>query len=249
MQQSNTYIIVFSGILTILLGGLLSITSVVLKPTQDKQVDLDTKKKILSAVTDISSILEADSILSLYDKKIESFIVDYKGNLTTTDQRGNEITAEKVNIQKNSKLPTEKRNYPVFLYKNETGKIQAYVFPMFGSGLWDWISGFVALDNSFNEILGIAFDHRQETPGLGARITDASVQNRYQGKQIFNGSELISVTMVKGEGNTGLTDYEVDGLSGATLTAKGVNNMLKKYLECYLPYIQKVKTGNKLVVN
>ncbi len=249
MQQSNAYIIIFSAVLTIVLGGLLSLTSVGLKPLQDQQVELDTKKKILGAVMDISSIEDPQEILKIYDERITSTTVDIKGNEVTTNSKGEPVVAEKVNIPKNYKLDASERMYPVFMFKGESGELEAYIFPMFGAGLWDWISGYIALESDLNTVKGIAFDHKQETPGLGARITTPEVQQRYQGKKIFDGAELQSVSMVKGEGNPGLTDYQVDGMSGATITGKGVNKMLMHYLECYTSFFEKVKTGQSVALN
>ena len=219
-------------------------TSVGLKPLQDKQVELDTKKKILGAVMDISNIEDPNEILSIYDKKVKSMVVDFDGNELSTDSKGNRIVAEKVNIQKNSKIDPKERQYPVFMFIGETGEVEAYIFPTFGAGLWDWISSYVAFGQDLNTIKGIAFDHKGETPGLGARITEPGYQSRFVGKKVFDGDELVSVYCVKGEGNTGLSEYEVDGLSGATMTTKGVNVMLKDYLECYMAYITKVKSQN-----
>ncbi|MEQ8239906.1 MAG: NADH:ubiquinone reductase (Na(+)-transporting) subunit C [Cyclobacteriaceae bacterium] len=251
MQRSNTYIIVFSIILTIVLGGLLSVTSVGLKPAQDIQVELDTKKKILGAVMDISNIKDPKELLALYEKRVKSVVVDINGAVIEKDAKGNPIVAEKVNIQKNYRLSKEERKYPVFMFMADgSDQVDSYIFPMFGNGLWDWISGFMALDENLNEVRGIAFDHKQETPGLGARITSPQIQSRYQGKEIYNSAgEMVSVTMVKGEGNTGLTDHQVDGLSGATMTAKGVNKMLDQYLNCYQAYFKKVKSGDVKVAS
>lgn len=245
MQRSNTYIIVFSIILTIVLGGMLSLASVGLKPAQDKQVELDTKKKILGAVLDISAIEDPNELLSLYDQKVKSTVVDHQGNQVLKDAKGNPVIAEKVNIQKNSRFDIEDRLYPIYMFQNEDGIVEAYVFPMFGKGLWDWISGYMALSSDLNTVLGIAFDHKAETPGLGARITSQEIQGRYVNKKIYNSSgNLVSVNMVKGEGNSGLTDHQIDGMSGATLTGKGVNNMLQEYLNCYKPFIEQTKSGN-----
>ncbi|MFY0626395.1 MAG: NADH:ubiquinone reductase (Na(+)-transporting) subunit C [Reichenbachiella sp.] len=248
MQQSNTYIIVFSAILTIVLGGLLSGTSVVLKPLQDKQVELDTKKKILGAVMDISNIEEPNEILALYDKRVKSTVVDIKGAPMERDAKGNALIAEKIDFQKNNnkfKKNPEQRPYPVFTFIDEAGNVEAYIFPMFGAGLWDWISGFIALDADLNTVKGVAFDHKSETPGLGARITDENVRGRYVGKKIFDaGGTLQSVSMVKGEKGLPLDDHHVDGMSGATLTGKGVNAMLMSYLGFYQTYIEKIKNGS-----
>ena len=235
MRQSNTYVIVFAIILTVVLGGMLSLASVGLKPLQDKQVELDTKKKILGAVMTLDENATPEEILKLYEDRVKSMLVDIKGNEVANAA----VPAEKVDIGKNHKLPKDQRNYPVFMFMNGNGEVEAYIMPMFGAGLWDWISGYMALGSDLNTIKGVAFDHKQETPGLGARITEEAVKNRYQGKTIFEGGELVSVTMVKGEGNTGLGPHQVDGMSGATMTAKGVNQMLDNYLSCYLGFIEK----------
>ncbi|XOV91399.1 MAG: NADH:ubiquinone reductase (Na(+)-transporting) subunit C [Bacteroidota bacterium] len=248
MQRSNTYIIIFSIVLTVILGGMLSLASVGLKPMQDKQIELDTKKKILGAVMDISSIKDPNEILALYDKKVESIVVDAKGNPIEKNQKGEPIFAEKVSVQKNYRLKKEDRIYPVFKFKADDGSIDAYVFPMWGNGLWDWISAYMAIDSDLNTVRGIAFDHKSETPGLGARIVTPEIQSRYVGKEIYDDSgDLVSIKMVKGEGNSGLTDHEVDGMSGATMTGKGVNAMILQYLGCYQPYIDKVKSESKKV--
>jgi len=217
---------------------MLSLTSVGLKPLQDKQVELDTKKKILGAVMTLDTDATPEAVLDLYSKRVESILVDINGNIIEDST----ISAEKIDIGKNHKLAPEDRNYPVFKFMNEAGEVEAYILPVFGAGLWDWISGFVALENDLNTIKGVAFDHKQETPGLGARITEEKVKARFKGKTIFEGSNLVSVAMIKGEGSrTDLDAHEVDGMSGATMTAKGLNVMISDYLECYLGFIEKNK--------
>ncbi len=243
MRQSNLYVILFAMGLTIVFGGALSLASVGLKPLQDKQVEIDTKKKILGAVMDISKIEDPNELLALYDEKVSSMVVDINGNEIKEDDAGKPLIAEEVNIQRNSKFPPEERMYPVFMFSETPGKIDSYIFPTFGSGLWDWISSFIALGPDLNTVKGIAFDHKGETPGLGARITEENVQERYIGKEIYNDNgELVSIKMLKGEGNEGLTEHQVDGMSGATITGKGVNAMLEDYLGYYQAFIEKTKT-------
>lgn len=252
MHRSNTYVIIFSAILTIVLGLLLSGTSVVLKPLQDIQVDLDNKKKILGAVMDISDIKDPNEILALYESRFTSIVIDINGNPIETDKKGNPVVAEKINIQKNYKLAKEERMYPVFQFMSESNpdQVEAFIFPMWGAGLWDWISGFVAVSSDLNTIQGIAFDHKTETPGLGARIASAQITDRYKGKKIFDASgTLQSVSMVKGEKGLPLDDHHIDGMSGATLTGKGVNNMMLHYLECYKAFIENLKSGVSMADN
>ena len=241
MQQSNAYILVFSAIMTILLGGLLSFTSTYLKPLQQQQEELDQKKKILSAVRDISQIKEPDKLLSLYERSFSSVVLNIEGEEVEVDKEGKAIQASDINIQKNHKLPKQERLYPLYVFRDtNTGQTKGYVFPMFGSGLWDWISAYVALSEDLNTVLGISFDHKAETPGLGARITSAEVQDRYKGKRILDTEgRLASISMLKGEKGLPLGDHELDGMSGATMTGKGVNTMLKEYFSCYYPYIAK----------
>ena len=254
MQRSNIYILVFSAIMTVLIGGAMSLTSVLLKPAQDKQVELDTKKKILgAAMVDISTYNTPEEILNLYKARVKSVIVDIKGEIIATDAKGNPLIAEKVNAQKNHKMAREERLYPVYIISNDLDPnvVYAYVFPMFGLGLWDWISGYIALESDLNTVKGVAFDHKGETPGLGARITDENVTKRYkENKKIFNKSgDLESITMVKGETGKKESPHEVDGLSGATITAKGVNKMLKEYLGCYQSFIKNKKGQNGIAIN
>ncbi|TDI64151.1 MAG: NADH:ubiquinone reductase (Na(+)-transporting) subunit C [Bacteroidetes bacterium] len=242
MRQSNTYIIVFSIITTIILGGLLSVTSVGLAPRQKIQVELDTKKSILGAVMEVK---KTDDVLDIYDKRIESLVVDIKGNVVETDESGNPLIAEDVSIEKNFRKSPEDRLYPVFLFKGTGNEIEAYILPIYGNGLWDVIWGYVALDKDLNTIRGAVFDHKGETPGLGARISESEVQSRFVGRKVYDSDGgLVSVSMLKGEGNAAelLDDHHVDGLAGATITARGVNNMLLNYLEYYQNYLKKISS-------
>lgn len=248
VRQSNTYIIVFTAIMTIIVGGLLSLASQGLAPAQKRSIELDTKGAILSSVMDREKLakMKPKEVLAMYDERISSLVVDYNGNLVEKDEKGMPVVAEKVDILKNYKKDPKDRLYPVFRYMDEKdpNKVDAYIIPLYGSGLWDKIWGYVALDDNLEKIEGVSFDHKQETPGLGARIATPEIQSRYVGKEIYDESgNLVSVTMVKGEGHTGLDSHHVDGMSGATLTGKGVTAMLKNYLTYYQSYFKKLKSG------
>ena len=232
--------------MTIFLGSLLSFTRMQLGPIQKKQVEIDTKKKILGAVMDISS-LSPEEVLELYNEKMNSIVIDVEGEEVLQDD-GSKYVAEEVNIQKNYKISPDQRKYPVFMFSSDGDKVDYYIFPMFGNGLWDWISGFVELDENLNTVVGVAFDHKAETPGLGARISSDEIQNRYKGKMIYNQvDELVSVKMLKSENNKDLDSHQVDGMSGATITAYGLNDMIYHYFECYNPYISKIKSNTRML--
>lgn len=249
MRQSNGYIILFTAIMTVIVGGLLSLASQGLAPAQKKSIELDTKSSILSSVMDREQLekMKPNEVLEMYDKRISSLVVDINGNIVEKNEKGEPIVAEEVSILKNYKKKPENRLYPVFKYMSAENpdKVESYILPLYGSGLWDKIWGYVALNTELTTIVGVSYDHKQETPGLGARIGTPEIQNRYVGKEIYNEQgELVSVTMVKGEGNTGLDSHQVDGMSGATLTGKGVNDMLKNYLNYYQSYFKKVKSDS-----
>lgn len=243
VRQSNTYIVIFTLITTVFVGGTLAITSILLGPQQAKSIEYDTKSQILMAVMELS---DKDDVLGIYDRRIQSLVVNYKGEEVTTDSKGQPLVAEKVDVAKNYKRKPEERLLPVFKYMSESNpdQIDAYIMPIYGNGLWDRIWGFVALDNQLQTIKGVSFGHKGETPGLGARISDDPViSKRYEGKKIYDGQgQLVSVSMVKGEKGNPLDDHHVDGMSGATMTGNGVNKMLKDYLTCYESYFNKVKS-------
>ena len=249
MQQSNTYIIVYSAVLTIILGLLLSGSAQVLGPWQQEAIALDKKKQILGAVISAEEIaaMTPEQVNKFYETRISSTVVDLSGAEITKEG----ITAEKVEIAKDFKKKPEERSYPVFIFHAEGNPeaVESYIFPMYGAGLWDAIWGYLALETDMNTIGGITLAHAAETPGLGARITEAKVQERYVGKKIFDESgALIAVMMQKGEGKEyGDDAHKVDGMSGATITGNGVNNMLKAYMGYYESYI-KAKSTPKAAV-
>lgn len=252
MRQSNTYIILFSVILTVVLGLLLSGTSQVLGPLQREAEALDKKKQILGAVISAEEIdaMSPEEVKAFYASRIASIVVDIKGQ-EVSEKDGAAVTAESVDIAKNYKKSAEDRLYPVFVFHAEGNpeNVESYVFPVYGAGLWDAIWGFVALDTDMNTVGGITLSHAGETPGLGARITEGGVQERYEGKKIFDeAGNLIAVQMQKGEGKDYSNDpHKVDGMSGATITGNGVNTMLVNYLKHYESFIESKKNSSQAV--
>lgn len=241
MRQSNYYVILFSVILTVVLGGLLAATSEGLGPIQKKSIELDTKKQILGAVLEVTSEMD---VIETYNKAIKSEVVDYEGNIVTENSEGKELIAENVSVEKEFKKVPEERLYPIFKFYGKDGgeEIESYILPVYGSGLWDNIWGFIALDTEGKTIKGAVFAHAGETPGLGARITEDGVQARFEGKKLYNDQgELVSVKMLKGESNaeSKLDEHHVDGMSGATITGNGLNDMLQNYFKHYQSYFNK----------
>lgn len=243
MQQSNAYIITFSVILTVVLGLLLSGTSQVLGPMQKEAIALDQKKQILGAVISGEEIdaMTPEQVNAYYESHIASTVVDVNGKEISG------VSAQSVDVAKNYKKPVNDRQFPVYIFHEEgnVAVVNSYIFPLYGAGLWDAIWGYLALDTNMNTVGGITLAHAGETPGLGARITEPGVQSRFEGKEIFNESgELVAIQMQKGEGKDySGNPHQVDGMSGATITANGVNNMLVNYLGYYQAYIESKKSS------
>ena len=237
MRQSNLYIVIYAAILTIVCGGLLALASEGLKEKQQANIELERKENILSTVMELK---KEDNVPQIYSTRVKEMVIDFNGVV----KEG--MKASSIDIAKEYKKKPEDRLLPVYEFKSEadSNKVENVVLPVYGYGLWNNIWGFVALKSDLNTIQGVTFAHAGETPGLGARITTEEIQERYKGKSIFDTSVLVSVNMMKGEGKDYSTDpHRVDGMSGATLTAKGVNNMLKDYFTCYENYIKKGKNN------
>jgi Na+-transporting NADH:ubiquinone oxidoreductase subunit C len=231
VRQSNLYIVIYAAILTVVCGGLLAFAAQALKPKQDANVELERKKNILSTVMEIK---EGDNIEQIYNEKVKEMVINFEGNAVES------VKASSVDIAKEYKKKPEERMLPLYEFRDASGKVDFAVLPVYGFGLWNDIWGFVALKEDFNTIQGVKFQHKGETPGLGARIESDDIQSRYKGKSIFDAEVLQSVVMQKGEGFDYSSDtHKVDGMSGATLTAKGVNNMLSDYFSCYKSYLKK----------
>ncbi|MBI1305783.1 MAG: NADH:ubiquinone reductase (Na(+)-transporting) subunit C [Bacteroidetes bacterium] len=244
-KNSNGYIFGFALLVILFCGILLSAVSGALSEKQKTERELERKKFILkSALGTAIDGKDKLAISELYDKIVEEKVLNGDGSVNP------DVKVTEVNLRKEYKKLDNKTgllpkgteiSLPIYLVKNEqSGDVEYYVMPMYGFGLWDNIWGYIALKSDLNTVEGVVFDHKGETPGLGARITEEKVQSRYKGKQIFDQSHsLVSVVMQKGEGNDYASDpHSVDGMSGATLTGKGVNIMLDNYMKLYQPYME-----------
>lgn len=244
-KESNAYIITFAVIMIVVIAVTLGFAKEFLKEPQKQAVNLDTQRQILSAIVPLSEVGETrEQVNAYYAKHIEAIAVDINGDEKKA-QGDEQIIPEKVSIRKEFKKKDKaEKILPVFKFKDDAGKVTAYILPVYGNGLWDNIWGYIALEPDMKTVKGAVFDHKGETPGLGARISDTDIESRYAGKTIYNDKGELGIEMIKGEGNVdtaSLEGYKVDGMSGATITARGVNDMLKKYFTLYENYMQKVK--------
>ena len=221
--------------MTVVVALVLSLMAVGLKPIHDKNEAIFNKKAVLAAIeTQLGEGVKAkdmadDEVLGIFENSIEQRVIDFNGEIVSAEEveergyRGGQ--AEHVDMKKEKKKPAEERIFPLYLFKSDAGE-KAYIVTVRGSGLWDEIWGNIALKDDLETVIGASFDHAGETPGLGAEIKDnSSWVRQFQNKKIYDeAGNYTSVNVRKGGARN--ERYEVDGISGATVTADGVTDML-----------------------
>lgn len=238
-KNSNLYQIVYSAVMVVLVGAVLAVIYMTLKPMQQENIANDKRKQILSALH-ITCANDAE-VKANYDKYIvQEFLandVDENGS-PRVQERG---TAFNVDMAANVKLDTNERQLPLFEARMDDGSTK-YVIPVYGAGLWGPIWGYVAVNEDGTTIYGTNFSHQGETPGLGARITEQEFQDKFNDKQLIKAENFIEVVK-KGQKPSSDCDY-VDAITGATITSRGVNDMLGKCLEPYKKFLINNNTDN-----
>jgi Na+-transporting NADH:ubiquinone oxidoreductase subunit C len=236
-MYSTKYVIGFVLILTASVAVALTGLREATKTQADLNEKIFNKRAVLSAVEDYLGDVESvnelsdDQVLALFEK-MEQPVLDMEGNVVP------DKIAENIDMAKERKKPEEERLLPLYIY--EQGGEKFYILSVRGNGLWDEIWGNVALKSDLNTVAGAAFDHKGETPGLGAEIKDnPSFAEQFEGKKIYKEGEYVSVNVRKGGARD--KQYEVDGISGATVTADGVSEMLYRGIQYYEPYLATLK--------
>jgi Na+-transporting NADH:ubiquinone oxidoreductase subunit C len=227
--NKNSYTFGFAAIMVIIVAALLSVAYIQLKPFQDRNVELEKKQNILSSVGINVERENAEAIYSTYIKR--ELVLNNKGEEV-------EGIAFDIDLGKEIKKDVNVQLLPLFI--SEVDGTTRYIIPLRGKGLWGPIWGFISLEDDLSSVYGAVFDHKGETPGLGAEINTPMFQEPFAGKTIFEGEEFTSIAVVKG----GVTEgdmHKVDGISGGTITSVGVSDMLSERLTMYLPYFTKMK--------
>ncbi len=235
--QSNKYTYIYSIIIVLIVATGLAVVATSLKPSQDKNVEIEKKQNILTSLRVTSDPSNAEP---LYDKYItDSYTLNSKG------EKISGVDPFNINLRNEMKKPAEERNLPAFEAK--VGDSTIIVIPVYGKGLWGPIWGYVSFYREpdvpegkphLNTIYGVMFDHKSETPGLGAEINQPSFMSPFQGKKIFDDQdEFVSVGVVKG-GADPSSAHEVDAISGGTITSKGLEEMLRVSLSPYEGYFK-----------
>lgn len=238
MNRSNFYIFTYAAVMVILVAAVLSLAATGLKPLQEKNIEIAKKLNILLSVDKGLGASQADSkndyVEGEYEKYItESFIVN------STGDRIEGLEAFVIDLKKENAKAAEERNLPVYVSTNDDGS-KNYIFPVLGNGLWGPLWGYVALNDDFISIAGAVFDHKGETPGLGAEISLKPFQDQFKGKKIYDGTGKFTSIQVNKAGIPA-TESSVDGISGGTITSKALEEMLSDCLSLYDSFIKKQK--------
>jgi Na+-transporting NADH:ubiquinone oxidoreductase subunit C len=238
--NKNSYIIGFVSIMVIIVAALLAYTSISLTPYQDRNIELEKKENILQSV---GIDVERDHAEIPYSQFIkEELILDMNGNIL-------EGTAFNIDLGVELKKNIEDQRLPLYISILEDSS-KYFIIPLRGKGLWGPIWGYIALKEDINTVFGAVFDHKGETPGLGAEINQSFFQEPFTDKKIFNeDNEFVSITVKKGGAPEGSL-HAVDAISGGTITSNGVTDMIKERVGRYLPYLEKNKpVENDTIIN
>ncbi len=228
-MHSNRYIIVYSTIMVVLVAVSLTFVAVQLKPRQEDNIRIEKMQNILASANIATTVTNA---IETYNKFItQTLVVNNKGEeIKGSDAFGLDMALE-------IKKPVDQQQLPVFIATLEDGKKYS-IFPLRGKGLWGPIWGYLSLTEDFNTIYGVTFDHKGETPGLGAEINTDIFEKPWGGKQLFDLDGIFtSITVTKGGARPG-DIHAVDAISGGTITSKGLEKMVKDCMLSYEVYIK-----------
>lgn len=244
---SNKYIFTYASVMVILVAAILSSASMLLKPYQEANVKAEKIQGILASA---NVTTDREQAQNTYEKHIvEELAVDSAGNVVSRYRNDSLVEGQvrpfnidikeallrnqAVKSGESSELPL----WPIFVLDKDGERF--YIVPVRGVGLWGPIWGNIAFESDFNTIAGATFDHKGETPGLGAEINTSWFEDEFKGKTIFDQQgKFVSVNVVKG-GAGDNAQHAVDAISGGTITSNGVRDMLLSGLDNYVPYIKK----------
>ena len=243
-RDSNAYTFGFAAAMFVVVASVLAFTASSLKDLQQENV---RKEKMQNILATIGIEIDRDGAEVLFNKYITSQLA--LRNAGTVDESVDPFSGIKLALEL-KKEPTQQR-FPLYLADVEGASY--YIIPLRGVGLWDAIWGYIALESDRNTIKGAVFDHKAETAGLGAEITQQWFMDRLVGEKVFdNDGKLIGISVSKTNNDPkdlDKNDHEVDAISGATITGDGVSDMIIERLTHYQPYLEQMQTTTTVAVN
>ena len=221
--NSNVYTILYAAVMVIIVAFLLVFVSQTLKERQTANVINDTKQQILAAL----NLRDLPDVAAKYDEVITAdALMQPNGKLAQYEG------------EFNTSYKQEFDNGNLHVFVAEIDGQKKFVIPMNGLGLWGTIWGYIALNDDRTTVYGVYFSHSSETPGLGGEIASLKFQERFPGKQVVNGEEVGLKVLKYGKADKS-SQFEIDGVTGATITSTGVNTMINKVLSEYIPFLTK----------
>ncbi|MCG7501025.1 Na(+)-translocating NADH-quinone reductase subunit C [Tenacibaculum sp. Mcav3-52] len=241
--DSNVYTVAFAIGMVLVVGALLAFTASSLRPTIDANKRIEKQQNILYAMgvneNDETSVefVSKDKVADEFAKYIKKQLV-IEGDNASEDAKAYLIDVKK---QQTAAKEGKTRKLPLFVGEKE-GKT-FYIAPIRGKGLWDAIWGYVAMDKNM-VVQGVFFDHKGETPGLGANIKQRYFMDDFIGEDLMSNGSFKGIAVSKSNNdpkNEDKNDNEVDAIAGATITGDGVAAMIKSELGLYVPYFKTLK--------
>ena len=248
---SKTLIVAFS--LCIVCSIIVSAAAVILQPAQEANKSLDRKRNILAAAGMLDDSKSVDELFA----QISTRVVDLRTGKFTED-----VSPDSYDQRKAAKDPSasdalaaaedlakgaRREHYAVvYLVESAGGDIEKIILPVHGYGLWSTLYGFIALQSDGNTVAGLGFYEHAETPGLGGEVDNPRWKGTWPGKQVYRDGE-VAIALIKGSVDPGSADapWQVDGLAGATLTARGVTNLVQFWLgkNGFEPFLNNLQSG------
>ena len=234
--NSNVYTVVYTTVICVLVAAILAFVSQSLKPMQEDNEKAETISQILTA----GRFGEKEELAKKGNKAIIKMFQNELDHAALVNAEGKEVrNLDKAHAEVYSTSDLKAEGYklsdasfeiPVYIFNNGV-----HVFPVYGAGLWGAIWGYVALDGDKDTVYGVYFSHASETPGLGAEITSAKFKGQFPGRKTVKDGE-VALEVVK-NGKVTDADYQVDGISGGTITSMGVKDMLYNCLSEYKAFL------------
>ena len=244
--DKNVYTVLFAAVMVAVVGAILAYLASGLKPLIKENERFEKQQNILYAMGVNQN--EGDGSVDFIPKdRVEQVFTEYIKEQLVID--GDQITqndqAYLIDMKKQLAALKDGQNPKLPVFIGEKDGEDFYILPMYGKGLWDAIWGFIALDTDM-VVQGVYFDHKGETPGLGANIKERFFMDDFKGESIMDNGRLVGVKVVKGNNdptNNDKDDNAVDALAGATITGNGVSAMISESLNLYKDYLESIRNN------
>jgi len=256
MQHSTSYIVLFAAIVCAICSVFVSGAAVLLEERQQENVTLDRQKKVLvvAGLMGEGEDLSSQDVEQRFADNIVAELVDLQTGAVLEAE-----DPESYNQRRAMKDPAESREAPPnpaqvrrvpnkgIVYKVvQDGETTAVIVPISGKGLWSTLYGYIALAADHQTVLGITFYEHGETPGLGGEVDNPRWKALWAGRKVYDDRGRPAITVKKGAAGPPAADpYSVDGLSGATITSRGVGSLVRFWLgpDAFGPYLKATRVG------